>query len=169
MSYDLYFSRTETPVPHVQQIGFADVAQGWFTLPDPLAQATNERIEAALFRLDRRFVLYSAYFEDLPGRMYEFGHENGLIIKLLPWRARIRLPYWYREAAEARDAFRHLRKCAKAMQAAGNYTIFDPQLGKTVNLAEDVDAMLAAYTSYMQEAGDWFEAPWGDEPATCEL
>jgi hypothetical protein len=169
MSYDLYFTRAETPTPQVQQIGFADVADGWFTLPDPLAQATNERIEAALFRLDPRFVLYTAYCEDLPGRMYEFGHENGLIIKLIPWRARLRLPYWYRDKADARDQFRHLRKCAKAMQAAGNYIVFDPQLKRLINLAEDADAMLAAYTAQMQARSDEFESPWGDEPPSCEL
>jgi hypothetical protein len=171
MSYDLYFSRAEIPEqpPQLEQIGFADVADDWFTLPDPDAQATNERIEAALFRLDPRFVMYSAYYEALPGRMYEFGHENGLIIKLLPWRARLRLPYWYRDAAEARAPFKHLRRCAKAMQAAGNYLIFDPQLKKLVSLADDADAMLAAYMERMQAFGDALEVPWGDEPPTCEL
>ena len=167
MSYDLYFARPETPQPQVQQIGFADVAEGWFALPDPLAQATNERIVAALFKLDPRFVMYSAYYEEIPGRMYEFQHENGIIIKLVPWRARLRLPYWYRDA-EAQKVFKHLRRCVKAVQAGGNYLVFDPQLKKLINLTDDADAMQAEYTARMQ-ARDEYEAPWGDEPPTCEL
>lgn len=168
MSYDLYFTRAETTEPPVQQIGFADLAEGWFASPDPLALTTNQRIEAALFRLDTRFVLYTAYYEALPGRMYEFWHENGLIIKLIPWRASLRLPYWYGDKAEARAPFRLLRHCAKTMQAAGNYIVFDPQLKRLVNLAEDADAMLAAYVAQMQARGE-FEAPFGDEPTTSEL
>lgn len=175
MSYDLYFTRAEPPPdqPKLKQLGFIDVAEGWFAMPDPLALETNQRIVAALFRLDPRFVMYSAYYEEIPGRMYEFGHANGLIIKLLPWKARIRLPYWYRETGEARDVFRHLRKCAKAMQAAGNYMVFDPQLKKLVNLKEDGDAMLSAYKATMDARmlarDDWYEAPWGKEPPTSEL
>jgi hypothetical protein len=167
MSYDLYFSRPEIQ-PKMTQIGFADVAEGWFTMPDPLALETNQRIVAALFRLDPRFVMYSAYYEDLPGRIYEFGHENGIIIKLLPWRARLRLPYWYQDG-EVSKPFRHLRRCVKAMQGAGNYLVFDPQLKKLINLADDFDAMLAAYVERMQARSGEYEAPWGDEPPSSEL
>jgi hypothetical protein len=100
-------------------------------------------------------------------RHIELNDEDlGLQITLHDEYASATLPYWH-EGAQADAAFRALWGCLQVIRNGGAYSVYDPQLGRALDLASDADfaEILKTYVSTKRaverarRAGP-FKKPW---------
>jgi len=72
----------------------------------------------------------------------------GIHISVFPDEASLTVPYWY-EADEARPIFRQIWGYLEILQQLTTFAIFDPQLGRVIDLNVDFEPVLASYSGTM--------------------
>jgi hypothetical protein len=63
---------------------------------------------------------------------------------LFPDEVGITVPYWHEDDA-AREVFKQIWEYLKIIQEITRYVIFDPHLGKLIDLQTDFDGVLSVY------------------------
>jgi hypothetical protein len=74
----------------------------------------------------------------------EGANSNGAQIALFPNEVGVTVPYWH-EGEAAQEVFRQIWDYLHIIQQMTHHVIFDPQLGRLIDLEKDFDAVLAAY------------------------
>lgn len=82
-------------------------------------------------------------------------HGNGVQITLFVDEVSVTVPYWY-ETDAAREVFSEIWDYLRIIQHMTGYAIFDPQIGKTLDLNTDFELPLGAYTNGDELLGDQF-------------
>ena len=70
---------------------------------------------------------------------------EGIRISLYPHGGHIAIPYWFKEDEIIELAFETARQYLRLVLRIANYQVYDPQLGRVINLENDLPAMIAAY------------------------
>lgn len=139
MSYDLTLFRPAKGEDHLitlERILDTD-------LPETSAEADRKR-ELAL-------ALKAAHpdLEEFPGEgdieLNTPEGGSGIQITLAARTASITLPYWHGDEAEARAAIDELWRYLATFERDARYAVFDAQLDRTLDLAQDRPKVLAAY------------------------
>lgn len=134
MSYDLdiFLAQSNTnPIIIIQQAALsAESAQ------TPLNLRIAQRLEAD----NPKFHVKSTddfieVMDDVEGIRISLYHHGG----------HIAIPYWYTEDEIIDLAFETTRQYLRLVLRITNYAVYDPQLGKVVNLETDLQAMITAY------------------------
>jgi hypothetical protein len=77
----------------------------------------------------------------------------GIQIHVFDDSASLTVPYWHR-GEDARSAFDSIWRYARAIAEASGYVAFDPQLGRALATAADLEAAVAAYESVVESIAD---------------
>lgn len=75
---------------------------------------------------------------------------EGIRISLYHNGGHISIPYWYTEDEIIKLAFETARQYLRLILRIANYKVYDPQLGRVVNMESDLARMIAAYRARIQ-------------------
>lgn len=93
-------------------------------------------------------------------RHIELNLESvGLQITLFDDRATVTLPYWH-GGDEARNALSLAWDCLKTISGEVRYQVYDPQLGRILNLEADFDPVVELYSGTISAVNKTLRRPW---------
>ena len=87
---------------------------------------------------------------------------NGIQITLYDDRASISVPYWHQSAA-ARAVFDEIGRYIRILKASGGFFIYDPQIGRVLDLASDLPDVLNTYGSVVAKLAESVQTTRADE------
>lgn len=149
MSYDLYLFR---PPPRGDALAAARAAFEGNDSALPVAPASGWRermhaLAAALAAADPTLVREDAETgtDDERVELYAADEEgSGLQVLLFPDSAFVHVPFWH-SREEARGAWGQAWRCMEVLEREGGLRTYDPQQERLLDLADDLDAVLAGY------------------------
>lgn len=93
-------------------------------------------------------------------RHIELNLESiGLQITLFDDRATVTLPYGY-SGDEARDALSLAWDCLKTISSEAGYQVYDPQLGRILDMKGDFDPVVELYNGTISAVNKTLRRPW---------
>jgi hypothetical protein len=126
---------------------------------DPKREALNQRIADALIARDPKLqIVLPSIASGAESRKASQDDPSAtasplrlvgaplVFITLFHNQIRVELPFWY-EGQEARDFFRNVWSYLEIISQATNYIVYDRQVGRSLNLSVDFQAVLECYNA----------------------
>ena len=163
MSYDLHLFRVtagKDPVEEVKAVFDEDIEEINPGLPDPHKDAVktelakklqliNPALEVSPFDYAELAKLLKTTVQEAQ-RQYrhlelnEADGGDGIQITLFDDTASLTIAYWHK-GEKARAVWREAWKYLECLEAEGEFSTYDPQLGKILNLRSDLDEVVKIY------------------------
>jgi hypothetical protein len=184
VSYDLYLLRVppgEDPLEAAEAIFNEDVEEINPGMPDAQKEATKRELANALqlinpsmevFQFDYAKIAKSLKISEQEAQT-EYRHlelnspedGNGIQITLYDDTASLTIPYWH-QGEKANEVWREAWQYLECLERHGEFSTYDPQLDRILNLASDFDEVRREYAvgvgatdEAMQELGSE-KKPW---------
>lgn len=136
MSYDLDLF---IPQPNLDPIQIIQQA-ALNNQPDAAHHTRNQALMQRMSAENPQFALHQA-----PHVLELTDPNDGLQISLYASTAHIALPYWHTVDSDIKLNFAVMRRFVRLIQTHIAYEVYDPQLGRVVNVERDVPQMVALY------------------------
>ena len=163
MSYDLYLLRVspgQDPFEAAEALFNEDVEEINPGMPDPQKDATKKELAKQLQLINPALEAFPFDYAEIAKLMkiteeeartqyrhIELNAEddgNGIQITLYDDTATLTIPYWHK-AEKARAVWREAWQYLDCLERQGGLSTYDPQLGRMLNLASDMDEVRQQY------------------------
>jgi hypothetical protein len=148
MSYDFTMFNLEPNADLYETLSMRERAKGPRLFNKETKQRSRAIVDLLIFKNPRLDWQPSAMGNIESIHIDEGANGNGIQISLFPDEVGITVPYWH-EGDAAREVFQQIWDYLGVVQQMTHYVIFDPQLGRLVELEEDYEEVLAAYLGTM--------------------
>lgn len=182
MSYDFRLCLPQ-PGRTREEIATADSDDSEADEPLPANEERNQRVARALIARNpalkpfpdfeaitklRKVTPEEARKEDGVVELDGGEHSNGIQITLFGNEAGLTVPYWH-QATQARRVFEEIWSYLEIIQREGGFFVYDPQLGRVLDLSGDFEAALASYQRAMRTVHTRPARPVEKRPASFTL
>jgi hypothetical protein len=148
MSYDFQMFVLQPNADLYETLSSRERAKGPYLFNKATRQRSRAIVDALTFKNPKLDWQPSAMGNYESIQIDEGANGDGIHISLYPDEVAITVPYWH-EGDAAHDVFLQIWNYLGIIQQMTHYVIFDPQLGRIIDVEKDFDAVLAAYLGTM--------------------
>jgi len=168
MSYELYLFKPRAgvdPLETVEELFLVEDEAIHLSSPQPEKEIRKHRLADALKKLNPELEVFApgfnetsemdSIFEEEANADYrhleldETEADNGIQITLYDDKANITIPFWHRDE-KAKQVFGEIWTYLSLLEKETGFITVDPQIGKVLNLSDDLPEVLEVYETVMK-------------------
>jgi hypothetical protein len=168
MSYELYLFKPRAdvdPLETVDELFLVEDEDVHLSSPQPEKEIRKHQLADALKKLNPELEVFAPGFNETSEMDSFFGEEeaasfrhlelneteadNGIQITLSNDKANITIPFWHR-GEKAEQVFGEIWTYLALLEKEAGFITVDPQLGKVLNLSDDLSKVLDVYETVIK-------------------